>query len=116
MIQSDVGRADALLRAGRALLSEAMQALVVALERGQSDLLPMRVGLRQAAAHAAETALRVAAMLESMAGTAAMLETGPLPWQLRDLRAAVQHVAMAPHNFITAGRLAMGLEAGTTRV
>ncbi|MGK7865211.1 acyl-CoA dehydrogenase family protein [Falsiroseomonas sp. E2-1-a4] len=116
VIQSDVGRADALLRAGRALLVEAMQALVVALERGETEVFPLRIGLRQAAAHAAETALRVAGMLEGMAGSAAILEAGRLPRQLRDLRASVQHVAMSPHNFITAGRLAMGLDLGTTRV
>jgi alkylation response protein AidB-like acyl-CoA dehydrogenase len=116
VIQSEVGRADAMLKAGRALLVEAMQALVVVVERGEADLLARRAGLRQAAAHAAETALRVAAMLEGMAGTAAILEAGKLPRHLRDLRAAVQHVAMSPHNFIIAGRLALGLEAGTTRV
>lgn len=116
LIQSEVGRADALLRAGRALLAEAMQALVAAVDRDAADLLPLRVGLRQAAAHAAETALRVAAILEGMAGTAAIQEAGTLPHRLRDLRAAVQHVAMSPYNFITAGRVAMGLEAGTTRV
>ncbi|MGE0726103.1 MAG: hypothetical protein AB7O45_17140, partial [Alphaproteobacteria bacterium] len=86
-----------------------------ALERGEADLA-LRVGLRQAAALAAETALQVAASLESMAGTAAILESGRLPRQLRDLRAAVQHVAMAPQNFVTAGRLAMGVDLGTTRV
>lgn len=116
VIQAEVGRADALLRAGRALLVDAMGALVAAVEREEAELLGVRAGLRQAAAHAAETALRVAAMLEGMAGTAAILETGPLPRQLRDLRASVQHVAMSPNNFTIAGRLALGMDAGTTRV
>lgn len=116
VIQAEVGRADALLRAGRALLVEAMQALVTAVEREETELLGVRAGLRQAAAHTAETALRVAAMLEGTAGTAAILETGPLPRRLRDLRASAQHVAMSPHNLTIAGRLALGLDAGTTRV
>jgi indole-3-acetate monooxygenase len=100
VIQSEVGRADAMLRAGRALLIEAMQALVAAVERGEEDLLGVRAGRRQAAAHAAETAQRVATMLETMAGTAAILEAGRLARWLRDLRASIQHVAMSPNNFI----------------
>ena len=116
VIQAELGRADAMIRASRALLVEAMAVLVKAVERGEDDLLGLRAGLRQAAAHAAETALRVAVMIEGMAGTAAIRETGPLPRQLRDLRASAQHVAMSPNYFAVAGRLAMGLDAGTARV
>jgi alkylation response protein AidB-like acyl-CoA dehydrogenase len=93
-----------------------MQALMEAVERGEPELLGPRAELRLAAAHAAETALGVAAALESAAGTAALLESGPLARRLRDLRAAVQHVAVSPHNFILAGRLRLGLDAGTARV
>jgi alkylation response protein AidB-like acyl-CoA dehydrogenase len=116
VIQSEVGRADAMLRAGRALLIEAMHALIDAVEHGEDDLLDVRAGLRQAAAHAAEAALSVAASLERMAGTAAIFEAGPLARRLRDLRAATQHVAMSPNNFGVIGRLRLGLQAGTARV
>jgi alkylation response protein AidB-like acyl-CoA dehydrogenase len=116
VIQSEVGRADAMLRAGRALLIEAMHALIDAVERGEDDLLDVRAGLRQAAAHAAEAALSVAASLERMTGTAAIFEAGSLARRLRDLRAATQHVAMSPNNFGVIGRLRLGLQAGTARV
>lgn len=116
VIQSEVGRADAALRAARALLVEAMGELVAAVEAGREDLLAPRAGLRQAAAHAAATALAVAATVEGMAGTAAILEAGRLPRLLRDLRASAQHVAVSPNNFVVAGRLALGLDAGTSRI
>jgi alkylation response protein AidB-like acyl-CoA dehydrogenase len=116
VIQAEFGRADAMLRAARALLVEAMGALCTAVEAGDTEPLGLRAGLRQSTAYAAETALRVAAMLEGMAGAAAIQETGPLPRRLRDLRAAVQHVAMSPNYFAVSGRLAMGLETGTARV
>jgi hypothetical protein len=55
-------------------------------------------------------------MLETMAGTASILEAGPLARRLRNLRASVQHVAMSLNNFVIAGRLNLGLDAGTARV
>jgi alkylation response protein AidB-like acyl-CoA dehydrogenase len=116
VIQTELGRADAMLRSARALLVEAMLELVAAVDGGETDLLVLRATLRQAAAHAAETALRIATMLEGMAGTAAIRETSQLPRRLRDLRASVQHVAMSPNYFAVAGRLLMGMDAGTSRV
>jgi len=116
VIQTELGRADAMLRSARALLVEAMLELVAAVDGDETELLVLRATLRQAAAHAAETALRIATMLEGMAGTAAIRETSQLPRRLRDLRASVQHVAMSPNYFAVAGRLLMGMDAGTSRV
>lgn len=115
-IQSEVGHAEARLRAARAFLVEAMGALMDAVEHGQPNLVPFRADVRLAAAHAADTALRVASALEAAIGAAALFESGPLARRLRDLRAAVQHVAMSPNNFIIAGRLQLGLDPGTTRI
>jgi alkylation response protein AidB-like acyl-CoA dehydrogenase len=116
IIQSEVGRADAKLRSARALLVQAMTDLMDAVDRRTENLVPARADLRLAAAHAAETALQVAATLESAVGAAAIFENGPLASRLRDLRAAVQHVAMSPNNFTIAGRLRLGLEPGTNRI
>ncbi len=115
-IQSEVGLAEARLRAARAFLVEAMEALMDAVEHEEPNLIPFRVNVRLAAAHAAETALRVASALEAAIGAAALFESGPLARRLRDVRAAVQHVAMSPNNFIIAGRLQLGLDPGTTRI
>lgn len=115
-IQSEVGRAEAILRAARALMIEAMLALMAAVERGETALIPRRADLRLATAYAADSALRAAAMLEAAVGAVAIQEGGPLARRLRDLRAAVQHVAMSPNSFIVAGRLRLGLDAGTMRI
>lgn len=115
-VQMEVGRAAASIRAGRAFLREAMGALVAAMERGEGDLIPLRAALRLACANAADAALSAAARLESLIGAVAIQEGAPLARRLRDLRAAVQHVAMSPNNYVLNGRLALGLDPGTTRV
>lgn len=116
IIQSDVGRADAQLRSARTFLVEAMGELMDAVEQGAENLVPCRADLRLAAAHAASTALQIAAALETAVGAAAIFESGPMAGRLRDLRAAVQHVAVSPNNFTIAGRLRLGLDPGTTRI
>lgn len=115
-VQDILGRAEAMRRAARAFLREAMAALLAGVARGLPDLLPLRADLRLAAAQAADTALRIAALLEAVAGTVAIRETTPLARWLRDCRAAAQHVAMSPSNFAVGGRLQLGLEPGTARI
>jgi alkylation response protein AidB-like acyl-CoA dehydrogenase len=115
-VQMEIGRAEAAIRAARAFLREAMSELMEAVEAGVPDLIPARAALRLAAAQAAEAALGSAARLESLIGALAIQEAAPIARRLRDLRAAVQHIAMSPNNFILGGRVRLGLEPGTTRV
>jgi hypothetical protein len=68
-----------------------------------------------AAAHAAETALRIADMLTADAGAIAIFESSPLERAVRDLHAVAKHIAMSPNIYTTAGRIAMGLDPGTAR-
>ncbi len=49
------------------------------------------------------------------AGAAAIFESCPLERAVRDVHAAVKHVAMSPANFVVSGRLALGLDPGTAR-
>jgi alkylation response protein AidB-like acyl-CoA dehydrogenase len=115
-VQMEIGRAEAAIRAARAFLREAMTELMEAVEAGVPDLFPARAALRLAAGHAAESALGAAAKLESLTGALAIQETAPLARRLRDLRAAVHHIAMSPNNFILGGRVRLGVPLGTTRV
>jgi alkylation response protein AidB-like acyl-CoA dehydrogenase len=115
-VQMEIGRAEARIRAARAFLREAMSELTEAVERGAPDLIPARAALRLAAGHAADSALRAAAALESLTGALAIQESAPLARRLRDLRAAVHHIAMSPNTFILGGRLWLGVDLGTTRV
>lgn len=115
IVQAMVGRVEALHAAARALLVEAMTELMAATDGGGNRLITARVRFRAAAAHAAETALRIVDMLAAEAGTAAIFESGPLERAIRDVQAAAKHVAMNPSIYVVAGRLKLGLDPGTAR-
>jgi alkylation response protein AidB-like acyl-CoA dehydrogenase len=116
VVQSEFGRLNTRHAAARALLRAAMTELSASLKAGGSRLLRARAAFRMACAHAAETANGIVEKLASLAGTAALLETGTLERSLRDVHAASRHIAMAPHSYITGGRVALGLEPGPGRL
>ncbi|WP_158226523.1 acyl-CoA dehydrogenase family protein [Bradyrhizobium sp. UFLA03-84] len=115
IVQATVGRTRAMLRAARALLIDAMTELMAATDTGGQRLVQARADVRLANAHAAETATSITEMLAVSAGAAAIFETCALERAVGDVRAAAKHIAMSPNNYITAGRLALGLDAGTAR-
>lgn len=110
MIQTDLARAEALRRSGKALILSALQDLEDALAVGGQPLIDARAFFRVALAHSAEASLRAVEMVASAAGAAAISENGRLERCLRDVQAAVKHVAMSPHNFTTGGQVMLGLD------
>jgi alkylation response protein AidB-like acyl-CoA dehydrogenase len=114
LIQSELGRAEVLHAAARALLLEAMNELTEALASGGDRLLRARTMYRAACTHAAESALRIAETVSAAAGAAAIWEALPLERQVRDIQAAAKHVAMSPNNYVAAGRICLGLDPDTT--
>jgi alkylation response protein AidB-like acyl-CoA dehydrogenase len=114
-VQSVIGRAAAMHRAARAGLVEAMTALAAALETGGERLVEARAMFRVAPAHATEAAIGIVDMLAAGAGSASIFETCPIERAVRDVRAAARHVALAPGNYVVAGRVALGLDPGTAR-
>jgi alkylation response protein AidB-like acyl-CoA dehydrogenase len=116
IVQATVGRAVATHRAARAFLTEAMGELMEAMDAGGDQLVQARVAFRAGCAHAAESALRIVDSLAAEAGTAAIFEASPLERAVRDVHAAVKHVAMTPNTYIVAGRLSLGLDLGNARV
>jgi len=115
MVQSAVGRAEAIIGAVRAFLTEAMMGLLAALDGDGDCLMRSRARLRIACAYAAEGATSIAQMLATEAGASAIFESSGLERAVRDIHAAVKHVAMSPYSCIVAGRLRLGLDPGTTR-
>ena len=115
VVQAMVGRVETLHHAARALLVEAMTELMAATDIGGTRLVTARVRLRAAAAHAAETALRIADMLAVEAGAAAIFESGSLERQVRDVQAASRHIAMNPSIYAVAGRLELDMDPGAAR-
>ena len=112
-VQATVGRAKAVHHAARAFLVEAMTVLETATGLGGDQLVQARAGLRVAGAHAAESALRIVDMLAADAGATAIFQRCPLERAVRDVQAAVKHVAMSPSSYTLAGRLHLGLDPGT---
>lgn len=110
LIQSDLGRAEVLHAAARALLLQAMNELTESLASGGDRLLRARTMYRAACTHAAESAIRIAETVSAAAGATAIWEALPLERQVRDIQAAAKHIAMSPNNYVAAGRLCLGLE------
>jgi alkylation response protein AidB-like acyl-CoA dehydrogenase len=115
LVQATVGRAQAMVGAARAFLIAAMTELTAATEAGGAQLVTARAMLRVAGTHAAETAIAVTDMLATSAGSASIFETCPLERAVRDVHAAARHIAVSPNNYVTAGRLALGLDPGSAR-
>ena len=110
MIQTDLARAEALRRSGKALILSALQDLEDALVIGGPPLIAARAFFRVALAHSAEASLRAVEILAAAAGASAISENGRLERCLRDIQAAVKHVAMSPHNFTVGGQMMLGFD------
>jgi alkylation response protein AidB-like acyl-CoA dehydrogenase len=115
IVQSAVGRAAAMLGAARAFLAETMGQLMESIAIGDDQQLQARANLRTACALAAENSSAVVQMLAAEAGAVSIFETCGLERAVRDINAAVKHVAMSPQSYIVVGRLRLGLDSGTFR-
>jgi hypothetical protein len=78
-------------------------------------LINARAVFRTACTHAAESAVRIVDMLAAETGAAAIFETSPIERFVRDVHAAVKHIAMSPNNYLVSGRVGLGLDPGTWR-
>jgi len=114
-VQAAVGRADAMLRAARAFLVDAMTELMAATDAGGERLLQARATFRMAGTYAAEAAMSTVDMLAACAGAVSIFETCPLERAVRDVRAAARHVALNSSNYSVGGRVALGLDPGVAR-
>lgn len=115
ILQSAFGRADTVHRAARALLVNAMNELMAASEEDGRRLMEARAVFRSACTHAGESAARIVDSLAAELGTAAIFETSPIERFIRDVHAAVKHIAMSPNNYVVTGRMGLGLDPGTPR-
>jgi indole-3-acetate monooxygenase len=111
-VQMATGRMEAIHRAGRAFLIEAMTRLMAAVDEDAALLVQARVTFRLACAHAGESAVKIADLLAAEAGTASIFETGTLERSIRDIHAATKHIAMNSIGYAMAGRLSLGLDPG----
>jgi alkylation response protein AidB-like acyl-CoA dehydrogenase len=115
-IQAEVARAEAALRAARALvLEEARNAWEPALAGGElSD--EHRLGLRLAATHATRVSADVAGAMYQAGGGSSIYDSSPLQRRFRDANVATQHMMVAPSTWELTGRLLLGLPTDTSQL
>jgi alkylation response protein AidB-like acyl-CoA dehydrogenase len=109
--QVQLGRAHALVAAGRTYLIETLNDLWVRVQAGHAPSMADRGALWLAATHAAHSALEAIEMLYTTAGASSVYSSCSLDRCLRDARTAVQHICTQETNFELAGRRLLGRDA-----
>jgi alkylation response protein AidB-like acyl-CoA dehydrogenase len=114
--QSEVARAEASLRAARALLLESVhEAWASAVERGEVPV-ERRAALRMAATHAATAGASVTAAAYGLGGGSAVYERSALPRRFRDANVATHHMLVGPATWELTGRILLGLGTDVTQL
>ena len=114
-VQSDLARAEALVRAARGLLLEVAQELWETTERTGETPMKLRATVRLACAYAVASSVQAVDLMYTAGGATSLHEENRLERLFRDVHAAAQHLAVIPHNFEVAGRVLLGMSPGTLR-
>jgi alkylation response protein AidB-like acyl-CoA dehydrogenase len=114
-VQTDVARAETLLRAARAFVFDAVGALWESVLAGGTPTLQQPALVPMACRNAAQAAKEVVDLVYSAAGGTAADERAPFAPHLRDVHAAAQDFAFSARHMETAGRILVGIEPGTIR-
>jgi alkylation response protein AidB-like acyl-CoA dehydrogenase len=104
-----VGRAEALLRAGRAFLYETVRELPYGPNWSAALSDDLRARIRLAGAHAAQNAAEAVDLMFNAAGTTSIYTSSRLERCFRDVHVATQHIAVAPSNIEMVGQYFLGL-------
>ena len=114
-VQSDIARAEALVRSARAFLVEALQDVWAALVDGREVTMRQRAIGRIAGIHAATSAAQAVDLMYNAGGGTALYESGLLERFFRDVHAVTQHIAVTPAYYELSGRVLLGMSPGTPR-
>ena len=112
--QDRLGRAHALVAAGRRYLTETLNDLWVQVQAGHVPTMADRGPLWLAATHAAHSALEAIGLLYTAAGASGVYARSPLDRCLRDARTAVQHICTQELHFELAGRGLLGRDIASS--
>jgi len=113
MVQAQVGEAEALLRAGRALLFDIVGDMWRTVVAGGAVTERQRSDLRMAMTHAAQSAARATHMVCVAAGTTSIFASSPLERYARDAEVVTRHNQLQYVNYEAVGRTALGLESNS---
>lgn len=108
MVQTELARAEGSLRAGRALVLSTIDDVFVRAQQGVPLSLADRASLRLAATYATERAAASVDLVQRLAGSASVYETGPFGRFHRDVHVATQHLMVSDTTYTMVGRAMLG--------
>jgi alkylation response protein AidB-like acyl-CoA dehydrogenase len=112
--QSDVSRAEALLRSSRSFYYETIEgAYEAARQHGGIDEEHRR-DIRLATTHATRTCATAVDLMYELGGGTSVYRSSPLQRIFRDVHVATQHMMVSPSTLELTGRLFLGLETDTS--
>ncbi|APR35063.1 acyl-CoA dehydrogenase family protein [Paraburkholderia sp. SOS3] len=114
-VQSDIARAEAMLRSARAFLLDSVDDMWKTAGRKGGNTLHDRALVRMACWHTAQTAREVVQAMHLLAGGTAVSDNSAFAAQLRDVHTASQHIYFSMRNLEAAGRVMLGMNVGTER-
>ena len=113
IVQAQIGEAEALLRAGRALLFDIVGEMWQTVVAGDAVTERQRSDLRMAMTHAAQSAAKATHMVCVAAGTTSIFASSPLERYARDAEVVTRHNQLQYVNYEAVGRTALGLESNS---
>lgn len=113
VLQSDLARMEARLRAARALHLTTYREIWDHVASGGALALEHRVNARLAATHAINEGVQIVVEAYRAAGQTAIFEENPFERRLRDAMSAAQQVQGRPTHYMTVGRHLLGLPPDT---
>jgi indole-3-acetate monooxygenase len=113
-LQADLGRAEGLLRAGRALLYQTIEEAWQTVVASETLSIAQRALLFLAATQASQAATQAVDLMYTAGGSASIYANTGLERCLRDIRTASHHIAVAPGNYEMVGQALLGFDMSTT--
>ena len=113
-LQANLGRAEALLRAGRAFVYEVLGEAWEVVNAGQTVTVAQRAALWLASTHAASTAKEATELMFSAGGSASPYTSSGLERCVRDIHAVAQHLIVAAPNYQMVGQAFLGADMRAT--
>ena len=115
-VQADTARAEASLRAARALMMDELDRGYATAESSGETGTEVRAALRLSATHAVRSAAGVVDTCYELGGGSSIYARSPLQRRFRDMHVATQHMLISPATFELTGRLLLGLPTDTAQL
>jgi alkylation response protein AidB-like acyl-CoA dehydrogenase len=116
LFHSRLAEAVALVRSARAWLYAAVQQTWEAMRTRAEVTVAERADVLLAGANATRSAAAAVDIVYTAAGATANYRRSPLQRALRDIHAVTQHIATAPSQYESAGRMLVGLPPLQSRI